>query len=139
LGLGLGGVGGGSVARAHSFGGSHANNAAAASDATARAAIAALLALGRTFPAAAAANAAAILARITEPMPGGRDDNHDNDDGGGGGGGGSGGTPFGSAVCIRPGLEGVADAVLSALCTLAGVDAADEVLGLHPYLYTSKP
>ena len=115
LGPGLGGVGGGSVARAHSFGGSHANDAAVASEMTARAAIAALLALGRTFPAAAAAAAARLLERITEPVELEEEDDDENID-------------KGDGVSVKSGLEGVADSAVSVMCSLAGVDAADEVL-----------
>ena len=79
-----------------------------ASDATARAALSALGALGTTFPAASVAAAAAILKRATFSEI-------DPDAEGGS-----------EQLTVKPGLEGVVDAAASVLCARAGVDASDE-------------
>ena len=83
-------------------------------DATARAAVHALSALGETFPAAAAAVLESLLALVTEPV--------EVEAGAEAGEAGEG------AVDVKPGAERAADAIVGALCALSGVDAGDETL-----------
>ena len=111
--LGLGSASGDARARRDRRGRPRASDETS-EDATARAAVHALSALGETFPAAAAAVLESLLALVTEPV--------EVEAGAEAGEAGEG------AVDVKPGAERAADAIVGALCALSGVDAGDETL-----------
>ena len=83
-------------------------------EAAAHAAVAALVSFSQPFPAAAAAHMNALLSQVTDRTPWEQSDGEEADET--------------YRVVIKSGAKGVADTAASALCSLGGTDASDEVL-----------